>query len=426
LTPHGDVLWAKLGGGRFDEFANSLSVDAAGCPCIMGHFTSAAAIFGPFQVVNTGGRDIFAAQYDPQGEELWARGAIGNGQDNAWCVRHDSQANVYLAGSYRSSSLTFDDWTLVNTSDDFDLYLVKCDPGGGVIWAMSAEGEDWDDANALAIDADDRLYLAGHYQSDSLRFGTETVYLSSSPSTNIDMYLAKLNADGEPIWVTSSSGGAWIYPEGADAYGASGVAIVGTFNGISGGYPESFGSCSAEPIDSYDIFVVRYDARGDALWSASIGGADMDFGQAVRFDRQMNGYVAGICESDTVMIGEHLLINEHNRKMFIAKAAREAGTAPPDQRSCAPPFQMTCHPNPAGSCTAIWYELPTDKEVTLRVFDATGRLARDLVGRRQPAGGYRIPWDLADREGTPLPSGAYWLTLQSGRRCAIRKIIVAR
>ena len=69
-------------------------------------------------------------------------------------------------------------------------------------------------------------------------------------------------------------------------------------------------------------------------------------------------------------------------------------------------------PNPFHPATAIGFDVATDARVTLRIFSASGRLARTLVSiDGLPAGRYRTRWDGRDDAGRLMGSGVYFAQL---------------
>ncbi len=79
------------------------------------------------------------------------------------------------------------------------------------------------------------------------------------------------------------------------------------------------------------------------------------------------------------------------------------------------------YPNPFNSSTTISYSLPHASEVTLHVFDITGRVVSTLVEGAQAAGTHSVHFDA----GT-LPSGIYIYRLQAGSNSQGRKLILLR
>lgn len=77
-------------------------------------------------------------------------------------------------------------------------------------------------------------------------------------------------------------------------------------------------------------------------------------------------------------------------------------------------------PNPFNASTELSFSLQNPGKTTLSVFNITGQLVATLVDQRLPAGPHRVNW-------TPnLPSGTYFVRLQSANFTQLKKIILLR
>ncbi len=65
------------------------------------------------------------------------------------------------------------------------------------------------------------------------------------------------------------------------------------------------------------------------------------------------------------------------------------------------------YPNPFNSTTTIRYGLPESSDVSVIVYDITGREIIELVDSRVPAGDRRVVWNGRDRHGNSVASGLY-------------------
>jgi hypothetical protein len=66
------------------------------------------------------------------------------------------------------------------------------------------------------------------------------------------------------------------------------------------------------------------------------------------------------------------------------------------------------HPNPFNPTTVIPYTLPAESEISVTIYDVTGRIVRELVrAERQGAGWYSLTWDGTDNVGRHVGSGIY-------------------
>jgi hypothetical protein len=68
-------------------------------------------------------------------------------------------------------------------------------------------------------------------------------------------------------------------------------------------------------------------------------------------------------------------------------------------------------PNPARGEAGLEYALARDADVAFAVFDAAGRVIRDLGSRRMAKGRHRVVWDGRTESGRAAATGAYFLRL---------------
>jgi flagellar hook assembly protein FlgD len=62
----------------------------------------------------------------------------------------------------------------------------------------------------------------------------------------------------------------------------------------------------------------------------------------------------------------------------------------------------------------IAFRMSTPGDVTLDLFDATGRRVRNLVSGTLTAGAHEVEWDGRDDGGSDLPQGVYFYRLRMG------------
>jgi hypothetical protein len=104
----------------------------------------------------------------------------------------------------------------------------------------------------------------------------------------------------------------------------------------------------------------------------------------------------------------------------IARWDGEAFDAPPVRPT------LTLVPNPAANGVNIGWHLSEQGDMALRVFDATGRqVARPLDGP-QPGGPGAYHWQLTDAQGRRIPSGVYFLRLESHGGDATSRVVILR
>ncbi len=90
------------------------------------------------------------------------------------------------------------------------------------------------------------------------------------------------------------------------------------------------------------------------------------------------------------------------------------------------PTMLAAAPNPTTRGTTIHYALEAEGGVCLGIFDATGRLVRQLLEASQTKGTHRVSWDGRGADGYAVRPGIYFYRLQCGGATYTRKLSVVR
>jgi hypothetical protein len=84
------------------------------------------------------------------------------------------------------------------------------------------------------------------------------------------------------------------------------------------------------------------------------------------------------------------------------------------------------YPNPFNPTTRIAFGLKEPATVSLRIYDAAGRLVRVLVEGDRPAGNFSELWDGRDASGRAVSSGIYFYRLTAGLFESMKKMVLLR
>jgi hypothetical protein len=84
------------------------------------------------------------------------------------------------------------------------------------------------------------------------------------------------------------------------------------------------------------------------------------------------------------------------------------------------------YPNPFRRSTRIAFGLGEAGDVSLKVYDVSGRLVRVLVDGRRDARTHEVEWDGTDARGARVASGVYFYHLTADQQTHIRKAVVLR
>ena len=74
----------------------------------------------------------------------------------------------------------------------------------------------------------------------------------------------------------------------------------------------------------------------------------------------------------------------------------------------------------------IRFDIPTARDVQLRIYNQLGQTVRTLVDQRMKAGTHALQWDGADAMGRAVASGVYFYNLEAGDFSQIRKMTLVK
>ena len=247
LDINSNWLWAKQAGGTDDDYGNGIAVDANGNSYVTGYF-SESATFGTTTLTSSGDIDIFVAKLDSSGNWLWANQAGGTNCDYGHGIAVDDNGNSYIIGNFLESA-NFGITTLTS-SGYYDIFVAKLDINGNWLWAKQAGGTSYDFGNSIAVDTNRNVYVTGFFYSSSCSFGTIT--LINSSSEYIDIFVAKLDINGNWLWAKQAGGTSddCGYGITVDVNGNS--YITGIFRGSA-----TFGTTTLTSSGDFDIFVAK-------------------------------------------------------------------------------------------------------------------------------------------------------------------------
>jgi hypothetical protein len=119
-------------------------------------------------------------------------------------------------------------------------------------------------------------------------------------------------------------------------------------------------------------------------------------------------------------VGQRYVVNEQGTPTGVS-----AGLAGTLGRDAVGNLRLSAAPNPMRTSTTITAALPSERPMTLRLVDASGRLVRTL---RLGDGGIaplRVEWDGCDHRGRQSPAGIYWaLPVDAGSARPVRIVLI--
>ncbi|NQT26708.1 T9SS type A sorting domain-containing protein [candidate division KSB1 bacterium] len=363
-----DFSWITTAGGTERDALWDLAIDQNGNCYVVGSFNGTASFNGT-NLISQGYNDIFVAKYNASGNLIWAHKFGAGDYDEAKCVAVDADSNILVAGSF-GGTVDFGANILSGASD---IFLLKMNPEGNVLWAKKAGGPGIESVEDIVLDETDNIYLTGGFATRA-QFGS--IVLTTADDQNA--FVAKYNTAGDVQWANGYGGGKWLSGYGITIDPAGFLRVTGrfteqiTFNGTTlvsagswdgfivkqkqdgtilwakgfggldnetmhgiasdnegntvvtgffGGYgnPVSFDGYILNPVGSNtDILVAKYDSSGNVIWAEAAGGSFSDTGFEVTMDGIGNSYVTGRFK-DSTQFADTTLVSAGEMDVFIAK-----------------------------------------------------------------------------------------------------------
>jgi hypothetical protein len=119
-------------------------------------------------------------------------------------------------------------------------------------------------------------------------------------------------------------------------------------------------------------------------------------------------------------------IDIHGNESGFALLRPDGVTDVETPKAPATSFLLQNYPNPFNPTTRVAFGLAAPSNVSLRIYDAAGRLVRVLAEGARPAGNYSELWDGRDSGGRAVASGIYFYRLTAGAFTETKKMALLR
>lgn len=212
----GNSIWSKTFGGTAVDEAHAL------CPASDGGYI----VIGDTWSYGAGGADVYMLKIDANGNQLWQKMFGGSADERGNTVAPTDDGGYIIAGRTFSFGAGL-----------LDMYLVKTDASGNLVWQETFGGIASDEACGVAQTADGGYIVAGF--TDSFGAG------------NFDAYLVKTDASGDILWQKTYGG--------AQDDGANCLTVDADGGFILAGWTSSFGH------GGDDLYLLRTDSLGSLI-----------------------------------------------------------------------------------------------------------------------------------------------------------------
>ncbi len=310
------INWVTHCGNSGSDKSLDIALDQSGNIFTSGYYNNDAYFGSIYLNPATAGKDAFVSKQDAAGNFIWAVPGGGYNDDRALGLCTDPQGNIIATGTYWSQ-ITFGQFTLSGNADHS--FVVKIDPNGNFIWAITGGSTGDDHCYDAVTDAQGNIFVTG-FLSNHYGPVPGTAVFGNLPPININdsiAYVARISPAGVWQWVRTFGGTDVERDNDIVLDSAGNVYIAGGFYGV-----KPFGNFAvASTNNSRDIFVMKYDANGNFQWVTTTGSALDDRANGIAIDNQQHLYLTGEFR-DHVMFGADTLNNyggPSGRDIFVAR-----------------------------------------------------------------------------------------------------------
>jgi hypothetical protein len=243
LNKDGEIEWDEYYGGnhRDEGFCVKETTDNG---YVLAGFTKS-------DVVGSDYGQVFVVKTDVTGTVEWETAIGATGKDYGFDVQQLATGNFVVTG-VKSGFHGYSTFDFKHT--DSDAFVISLDPNGNSLWLNEYGGS----GNELAYESvkmsDGGIAVIGSTQSEG--------------AGSFDMYLLRLDDQGNELWTNTYGGTGFDYGRSIDRF-EDHLFIAGSVN--------------TDPLsNTTDARVIKTDLNGNEIWSYDFGGIESEYAYEVR------------------------------------------------------------------------------------------------------------------------------------------------
>lgn len=341
--------------------------------------------------------EFFVKKFSESGKIHWTSKINGTSDDDGQHSSDeitnmiiDKNGNVYLTGIVRGNKG-------VNT------ITLKINSEGKQEWI-----KEFDFTEIYAELTGDLETVIDDFPNDIESDNNDNIYITGYSRVNEESYIItqKIGSSGNNLWVNYYKSP--DYPESENV--PSDLFVDKDGNSFITGYQKGL-NLTADYNPGKDIVTLKYSPDGAELWRVTNGGdgdigSNDDIGKSVLAGENSEVYVLGQISKFPESVA--YCIVKYNDLTAAATV----------QSKTESKFKLNNNfPNPFNPSTTISFEIPEASNVTLKVFDITGKEVASLLNGFINSGYHEYSWNASQ-----LSSGVYFYRIQAGSFTKTKKM----
>ncbi len=388
LDADGNFVWAKgVVGGTWWDAGYGIAIDPMGDVVVTGRFyyQGGPRDFDPGPgvfLLTAGQEDVFVLKLDADGDFVWAENFGGGSYENrGYALATDTIGNIFITG-YFEGAIDFDPGpgtTLLTAVGTWNVFYLKLDTAGALVWVKSLpvttqtyhnEGN-W--GAKLSTDPQGDLIATGRF-SGTIDFDPGAGSVPLTAVGDHDIYVLKMDADGEFVWAKAMGGTGYDEGFGIHVGPDGNLLITGSFEGTVDFDPGP-GTASLLSAGGADAFVLQLNSEGDYLHAVSFGGVEYDRGHSVTNSGSgaiyLTGWFTGTTDLDPGA-GSQTFSAQGSNDIYVIKLV-EANTTGIGELQTESDLGIDLFPNPANDRVNIVADPSLfGQRAVIEVFNASG------------------------------------------------------
>lgn len=426
---NGNNLWCAYvprTGSTYISFTDMALIN--GAIYVSGNMGFGTQSFGPFSFTSTHPQNGIIAKLDLSGNVLHAEQLDPNSVNEVHGIAVSGNTDeIYIVGQYISDPLTIDSQILTLTADAQNSFIVKYNSSFTALWAKKCitylhinqvVGSSVSCLKRIEMDKLDNIYVSANGNGDSTNIGALSFTHRIHPTIEYaqDIYIAKLNSNGQEIWLRNGGSDAMdVIPDLAtDEWGNSILSVYSGQQSISGFI---FG---IDTMPQWHGGIVKYDPNGNLLYTQELQEARTLQALAMSKDSTFygtgNGFNPGLPYINLSITQCEDTINGYYNppyKMVMVKFFDNYGNfTTSDSELNLSENIFNIYPNPASDFIQVDFEESDQSHGFIEIIDLHGKsfINEKIYGNEKI-------------DVSKLSYGVYFLKLIKGNRVEVAKFI---
>jgi len=466
----GVPLWSKRFGDSDRDGIAAISFDASGNLILAGVFEGSVD-FGGGALGSSGNNDIYFAQLDADGSHMWSRRFGDQANQYVGALATDASENLVVVGQYYGT-LDFGGGPLVSAGLT-DMYVTKFwraapriaevrdlpgDQGGQVNVSWDASGADTPSEHAITQYTVWRAIEPPQVSSLLSSGATLIADASAMPALSSEKPVIRAQhlAGSNYYWFLMRTVVAYYFPgysaPVATMFDSTSVSTEQHYFQVVAHTNDPYTFYASDPASGYSVDNLSPAAPLSLVGKQSVSPNGMRLSWERNTEADLSHYAVyrGLTADFTPGTGNLTAspedttsldgtwtwnsgyyykvsaVDVHDNESPYALFEPENVTGVRGSPVPAAVYLAQNQPNPFQRSTRIVFGLHEQADVSLRVYDVSGRLIRVLVEGHREAQVHDVAWDGTNMRGERVASGVYFYHLTAGGTSHIRKAVLLR